>query len=310
MYSQRISDLFETQLKEWKLARLNYLQLKNVKNREFDFGTFRVKVQFNAGRIRSSSAKVDSKSIEERPCFLCEKNRPPEQRGVRFEENLTILINPFPIFKRHLTIPSESHIEQRIKNNIGIMLSLAETLPSYIIFYNGPQCGASAPDHFHLQAGNRGFMPLEEDFHDGKLANILSLKENIEIWQWKGYKRGIITLKGNDKTKLVSIVDKVIERFSQIQPDLPEPMLNILADYSEGTWTIHIIPRKKHRPSRFFEEGKNQLLISPAAVDLGGVLITPREEDFKKITRSDIEDIFTQVCYNDNEITGIIKDLL
>ena len=310
IYSRKISNLFSTQLREWELAKLNYRQLKNVKSREFDFGSFKVFVQFNPGRIKSSSAKVDEKSIGERPCFLCEKNRPSEQKGVSFEERLTILVNPFPIFKRHLTIPSECHIDQRIKNNFDTMLALAEALPSFVIFYNGPQCGASAPDHFHFQAGNSGFMPLEKDFQDGNLTTLFSSKEGIEIWQWQGYQRGIITLRGNDRKKLVPIFDHFLRMFSEVQPDLPEPMLNILADYYDESWTIHIIPRKKHRPSQFFAEGNSQLLISPAAVDLGGVMITPREEDFEKITRADIEDIFSQVCFNDNEIAGFLKELV
>ncbi len=125
-YSQIIEGLFEEQFQEWELARINYGQLRNVRNREFDYGAFRVFVQYNPGRIRSSSARVDAKSIEARPCFLCKKNRPAEQRGVSFDKNLTILINPFPIFERHLTIASEYHIEQRIKNNIDTMLLLAE----------------------------------------------------------------------------------------------------------------------------------------------------------------------------------------
>jgi len=309
-YSQIIEKLFEEQFQEWELARVNYSQLENVKSREIDFGAFRVFVQYNPGRIRSSSAKVDAKSIESRPCFLCERNRPAEQRGVSFERKLTILINPFPIFKRHLTIPSELHIDQRIKNNFDTMLFLAEALPSYVIFYNGPQCGASAPDHFHFQAGNRGFMPVEKDFQSRDFATLLSSEEGMEIWQWKGYQRGIFTLRGDNSEKLVTTFYVFLEKFAGIQHDLIEPMLNILIDHSDNTWTIHIIPRKKHRPSQFYAEGESRLMISPAAVDLGGVMITPREEDFEKITRADVEDIFAQVCFNDNEITDLIKDIV
>jgi hypothetical protein len=309
-YSQIISGLFESQFQEWELARINYRQLGNVKNREIDFGAFSVFVQYNPGRVRSSSASVDAKSIEARPCFLCEKNRPAEQRGVSFDRKLTILINPFPIFKRHLTIPSELHIDQRIRNNFDTMLLLAEALPSYIIFYNGPQCGASAPDHFHFQAGNRGFMPIEKDFHRRDLTALLSSNEGMEIWQWKGYQRGIFTLRGDNSKKLVNTFNDFLEGFAGLQPGLTEPMLNILVDHADNIWTIHIIPRKKHRPSQFFAEEKNRLMISPAAVDLGGVMITPREEDFEMISRADMEDIFAQVCFNENEITDLIKDIV
>jgi ATP adenylyltransferase/5',5'''-P-1,P-4-tetraphosphate phosphorylase II len=309
MISEKIDELFSSQLLEWELARLNYNQLEKVKTRKLSFGTFSVFVQFNPERIRSSAAKVDPKSIGARPCFLCENNRPPEQRGILFEGRLTILVNPFPIFNRHLTIPSELHTDQRIKNNLDALLSLAKAMPSYTIFYNGPQCGASAPDHFHFQAGNHGFIPVENDFREGKHTTLLSLKTGVELWIWKNYLRGIVTLKGNDRKKLGRFFDRFLFRLSEIQPDKPEPMLNILAEYSSEGWIIHIIPRKQHRPSQFFSMNNNQILVSPAAVDLGGVIITPREEDFNKITKKDIEDIFRQVCFNENEISGLLNQL-
>jgi hypothetical protein len=190
------------------------------------------------------------------------------------------------------------------------MLLLAEIMPSYTVFYNGPQCGASAPDHFHFQAGSRGFMPIEKDFTNGMNASLLIADHGIEIWKWVAYLRGIISLKGNDRKKLVEVFGSVFEKFAEIQPENPEPMLNILVGFSSDEWIVHIIPRKKHRPSQFYREDSTQLLISPAAVDLGGVIITPREEDFLMITKGDIEDIFTQVCFDEGEIAGIIKRIL
>jgi len=308
MYSDQIDKLFSEQLREWELARTNYSQLEKVRIRKFSFGTFEVLVQYNPERIRSSSAKVDAKSIGDRPCFLCAKNRPPEQRGIDLDNNLTILVNPFPIFKRHLTIPSELHTDQRIGNNFDTMLSLAEAMPLFTVFYNGPQCGASAPDHLHFQAGNIGFMPVENDFLSGRHPKLLSSDQGMEIWKWESYLRGIITLKGNDRKKLVRVFDRLFDRLSETQPGRPEPMLNILTGYSRDEWTIHIIPRKQHRPRQFFAEGDNQILISPAAVDLGGVIITPREEDFIRITKDDIEDIFRQVCFNESELGGLINE--
>lgn len=305
-YSQIIEDLFKEQFQEWELAKINYQQLKDVRSRGFDFGNYKVLVQFNPGRIRSSSAKVDPESIGERPCFLCEKNRPEEQKGVPVDDNLVILINPFPIFKRHLTIVSTLHVEQKIEGNFGKMLSLAGILPDFFVFYNGPRCGASAPDHFHFQAGNRGFLPLEDDFRKGIFTDLIYRKDDVELWLWKKYIRGIITLRGKDREKLENVFTGLLRQFSEHRPDPDEPLLNIIADYSLNIWTVHIFPRKKHRPSQFNLEGPEQLLVSPAAIDLGGVIITPRNEDFNRITRSDIEDIYTQVCYNDKEIRNIL----
>jgi hypothetical protein len=180
------------------------------------------------------------------------------------------------------------------------MLSLAEALPDYVLFYNGPQCGASAPDHFHFQAGNRGFLPIENDFSKGNFTRLVSEKPGIEIWQWNRYLRGIITLRGTDKEKLGKVFNHFFDSFSEVQPGRPEPMLNILVYHTADGWVIHLIPRKLHRPSQFFADGTNQILLSPASVDLGGVIITPREEDFLKLNVNDVKDIFRQVCLDEN----------
>lgn len=309
-FSESVNDLFTSQLAEWELAKNNYSQLGNVKTRTISYGNFSLVVQFNPGRITSSAAKVDAKSIQERPCFLCEKNRPPEQRGLVFENDYTLLVNPFPIFRKHLTIVSDSHTDQRIKDNFGVMLRLAFAIPDYVVFYNGPQCGASAPDHLHFQAGNRGFLPLEDDFIRGKAMKIHTSHDGCELWQWNDYGRGIITLRSKDHNAMVRPFAGIYGAFAELQSERPEPMLNILAYVSEGFCTAHIIPRKQHRPSQFFEEGDTRILLSPASVDMGGVVITPREEDFNKITGSDISDILRQVCYSDNEILTVTRKII
>ncbi|MCI0523325.1 MAG: DUF4922 domain-containing protein [Bacteroidales bacterium] len=309
-YSARVGELFNEQLKEWGLARDNYLQLNNVVTRKFSYPLFDLFVQFNPGRITSSAAKVDTRSIEARPCFLCEKNRPAQQRGVEYEDDYIILVNPFPIFRQHLTIVSEWHIDQRIAPNFMTMLDLARSLPEYSVFYNGPQCGASAPDHLHFQAGNRGFMPVESDFGKKALCRIQAVNDGIELWSWEEYRRGILTLKGTDKDALTGAFEKFYVRFELMQRDRPEPMLNIITYYSEGNWIIHIIPRKLHRPSCFFAEGNEKIVLSPASVDMGGVLITPREEDYLKITSGDINDILDEVCLSEDEIESLTSDII
>ncbi|MFZ2340722.1 MAG: DUF4922 domain-containing protein [Bacteroidales bacterium] len=310
MYSEKITELFSEQLSAWELARLNYMGLSKVRTRKLSFGGFEVQVQFNPARIVSSSAKVDVRSIEARPCFLCRSNRPKEQTGIPISDDMIILVNPFPVFRRHLTIPSESHTNQRIFNNFSLMLSLSQAMYMYTVFYNGPQSGASAPDHMHFQAGNIGFLPVEMDFTGGKHARLVSSVPGLEIWKWEGYLRGIITLRGNNRDKLAGTFGKLFESLGRRQPERPEPMMNILSGYSSDEWTIHIFPRKQHRPRQFFSSGDDKLLISPAAVDLGGVLITPREEDYEKITGEDVIDIFSQVCFNDTEIEEIVSEII
>jgi hypothetical protein len=230
--------------------------------------------------------------------------------GVSFGKDFTMLVNPFPIFQKHLTIPSEQHTDQRIIDSFDDMLKLAEAIPEYVIFYNGPQCGASAPDHLHFQAGNIGFLPIVKDFSGGHYIKLIARKADIGVWHWTNYMRGIITLKGTKRDELVEAFNNFYRKFSEIQPDRPEPMVNILAYYYPDGWVIHIFPRKLHRPCQFFAPGNEQILLSPAAVDLGGVIITPREEDFYKISVSDIENIFSQICLNEEEIAIYFSDLL
>ncbi|MCK5371279.1 MAG: DUF4922 domain-containing protein, partial [Cyclobacteriaceae bacterium] len=151
--SQQARQLIMDQQKDWELARKNYAGLKNVKVRTLPFDGFDMLVQFNPERIRSSAAKVDTKSIKERPCFLCRHNLPKKQVGLPVLDNYLILVNPFPIFPEHLTIPHLNHIDQRIEDKFVEMLEIAKALEDFTVFYNGPKCGASAPDHFHFQAG-------------------------------------------------------------------------------------------------------------------------------------------------------------
>ena len=160
------------------------------------------------------------------------------------------------------------------------------------------------------QAGNRGFIPLESDFERKRCVKLISAGQLTEIWYWENYLRGIITLKGHDIRNLENIFVQFYEQMTLLQPEKPEPMLNILACFERGEWIVHLIPRKVHRPDRFFAGGEDQILLSPASVDIGGVLITPRESDFTRLSETDIADIFSQVCYSDNEILQIVKNIV
>jgi ATP adenylyltransferase/5',5'''-P-1,P-4-tetraphosphate phosphorylase II len=269
----KVKRLFIKQLSNWELARKNYQALEQVKTKNLVIDDLEYKVQFNPARIISSAAKVDAQSIRERKCFLCAENRPSEQIGIPFNERYTILVNPYPIFPRHLTIPSIEHTPQLIASRFGDMLDLAQQLDDYIVFYNGPKSGASAPDHFHFQAGNKGFLPIEKNY---KMYNAIIIESNNK--------------------------EEVLKRFIQVYNTLPlasedeEPKMNILVWYDTAKWIVCIFPRKKHRPSCFGFEGDDHFLISPASVDLGGVFITPLEKDFMKMTAKDISEILLEIC--------------
>lgn len=289
-----IKQLLADQKTEWELAGKNFAGLENVQVRAFQFDGFSVKVQFNPGRIISSAAKVDKKSIEARPCFLCAANRPAVQRGVTFGD-YEVLVNPFPIFPEHFTIPAFAHTPQQIKGNFGDMLDLAQAMEGFTVFYNGPKCGASAPDHFHFQAGNTGFMPLDEetaalkekygDKWEKNKVNFCAIKDGL---------RNFFVLEAADKMALINTFSHIYTELEASQSD-EEPMLNILSQYIGGGWRVLVFPRALHRPSQYFVEGEENILISPASVDMGGVLITPQEKDFLKIRKTDIESILRQV---------------
>lgn len=306
--STKIKQLLADQKTEWELAGKNFAGLEKVQVREFQFDGFSVKVQFNPGRIVSSAAKVDKKSIEARPCFLCAANRPAEQRGVT-SGDYEVLVNPFPIFSEHFTIPAFTHTPQQIKGNFDKMLDLAQAMEGFTVFYNGPKCGASAPDHFHFQAGNAGFMPLDSELPvlKEKYGNEWG-KDDVRFSAIKDGLRNFFVLESADKNALENAFSNIYNLLDE-PSDVEEPMLNILARYENDGWRILVFPRALHRPTQYFANGEENILISPASVDMGGVLITPQEKDFLKIGKADIESIMKQVLLPENQFDKLIRKL-
>lgn len=305
--SQDIKALFTDQLENWPQAKANYEALKNIKSKDFDFGKYSIRVQFNPARIQSSAAKVDAKSIQERKCFLCPANLPSEQKGIPFGSAYQVLVNPFPIFPEHFTIPTYQHTDQLILDRFGDMLDLAREIDDNTIFYNGPKCGASAPDHAHFQAGVKGFLPIEKDINRISKEIIYS-KEGITVYAITEYLRNFFLLQASDKDLAFSFF-KQLYTMLDMKDDDKEPMMNIVAWYEQNEWYIAVFPRAKHRPDCFYAEGDDNLLISPASVDLGGVFITPLEKDFLKITEKDIETILKEICIDDTKMQSIIQEI-
>ena len=305
---ERVHVLLAQQKKDWDLAAKNYLGLQKVQKRHISLGDgVEVGVQFNPERIYSSAAKVDDKSIRERKCFLCQAHLPEQQRWVDFEHEYLILVNPFPIFPLHLTIPILEHADQRIAGRMHDMLMLARLLDDFVVFYNGPRCGASAPDHFHFQAGNKGFMPIEKDFE--KLEKSIAWKKNgVVAYHFENYFRSCLVLEGKDQDLLADRFYQLLERLREHSQADDEPMINVLASWNDDKWRIFVFPRKLHRPWQYFAEDDSQILLSPASVDLGGVLITPREADYHKMNADTVKDIFQQVCLEDDEFKKIVAD--
>jgi len=305
--SAQVQDFLQEQLNAWELARTNYEVLKQVRVKEMNFDGFKVSVQFNPARIVSSSAKVDSKSIQERKCFLCEQNRPSVQKGIPFRDDYLVLINPFPIFPKHLTIPACEHVDQLIFNRFGDMLDLAYNLDEFTIFYNGPKCGASAPDHVHFQAGSKGFLPIEKEWRMFAGSEIVD-HQSAKLYILNKYLRGTFVIEAEAKESAVKLFERIYTSL-ETKPGEGEPMMNILAWFDADKWVICIFPRTLHRPSCYTAQGDDNILISPASVDMGGVFITPLEKDFEKISAGNVTEILQEVCIDEMKLQEIAEHL-
>ncbi|MDR0371489.1 MAG: DUF4922 domain-containing protein [Prevotellaceae bacterium] len=292
--NQTLKELFRQQIQSWELAQTNYQALLSVRTKVFGFSGYDVKVQFNPARIKSSSAVVNSEAIAQRACFLCKENRPEEQVGTGFG-NFELLLNPYPIFPEHFTIVHKQHLPQEIRPYFKDMLMLAKELSDYVVFYNGPKCGASAPDHVHFQAGTKTFLPLIDDYKNLKPSwgELLKEGENFQAFTLNNYHRTLVCIESADE----HTIEKVFGEFYagwQEHPD-EEPMMNIVCSYENGRWYVYIFPRAHFRPRQYYTaDTEKQLLVSPAAVEMGGIIITPVEAHFNKIGRDDIIDLFGQ----------------
>lgn len=285
-------ELFRSQLQDWELARTNYSALCNVKVREFAFDKFSVKVQFNPARMVSTGAKINRETIATRPCFLCEANRPAAQEKVLWG-NYELLVNPFPIFPEHYTIAHATHREQAILPFISDMVDLSRALPGMLVFYNGPRCGASAPDHMHFQAGTLDFLPIAGDYarmrYDRKR---LAQTGTYAVYSLENYLRTVVCIESEKGDAVCAAFEWL---YSILEPQDNEPMMNVCCCYVEGKWLMFVFPRRAFRPWQYEAEGNEQLLVSPATVEMGGIMVVPVEEHFNRINREDIISIYSQV---------------
>ena len=280
-----INRFFDRQLQQWPEVMSRYRDLNKVEVRQLPVDVLTLKAQYNPARIRSTGASISKKAISERPCFLCEQNRPKEQMHKVQDGRYELLVNPFPILPMHFTLPLRRHQPQLIRGMYGEILHLLRLYPELTVFYNGPRCGASAPDHAHLQAGSSGLLPLQTAW------NRLARSINIIVEQGDEATIGVIeqlpypalAIRSKSKTMGERLFRLVYEALPVIEGD-SEPMMNIVAWRQGGQLIAVVFPRGKHRPDCYFREGDQQLIVSPGALDMAGMLIMPRREDFDRIT--------------------------
>ena len=301
---------FNRQLEKWEDARRRYQDLRNVKTRELTLGASNIQVQWNPARMISTGAKIDQKTVAERPCFLCEQNRPKEQDKKNIDNRYDLLVNPFPILPIHFTIPCVKHEPQLIRENYGEIHKLLEEYPEMMVFYNGPKSGASAPDHAHFQAGTSGMLPLQKSWQrlSRNLTKVIRLNDNEDISVIDEYPCPALLIRSRSQYGDEQLFRRLYEALPQ-RDDETEPMMNIVSWYRNDEFLSVVFPRKKHRPDCYFAEGSAQMIISPGALDMAGLIITPRQEDFERLTPEMALNILNEVSLSKEEMAKVIERL-
>ena len=307
MEDSSISRFFNRQLEMWEDARHRFRDLKHVEVRQL---SDQLKVQFNPARIVSTGAKIDKHTLGERPCFLCERNRPKEQMTKQIDDHFQLLVNPFPILPVHFTIPATKHQPQSIYRHYGEMHRLLSLHSELMVFYNGPKCGASAPDHLHFQAGTSGVLPLQTNWQrlSRNLTDVISLTDEEKISVLRDFlvPAFVIISKSEDSD------EELFHRLYRSMPmrgDESEPMMNIIAWRKGDEFISVVIPREKHRPDAYFAEGEAQMMVSPGALDMAGLIITPREEDFNKLNLDKATALLRECGISAEKMEAIVSNL-
>ena len=307
MEDSSISRFFNRQMEKWADARHRFRDLKHVETHQL---SDQLKVQWNPARIVSTGAKIDKKTLGDRPCFLCDKNRPKEQISKQIDERFLLLVNPFPILPVHFTIPARKHQPQSIYKNYGEMHRFLSLHSELMVFYNGPKCGASAPDHLHFQAGTSGILPLQANWQrlSRNLTDIISLNDDEKIALIHDFvvPAFVIISKSEDSDEALF---QRLYKSMPVRGDETEPMMNIIAWRKGDEYISVVIPREKHRPEAYFAEGDAQMMVSPGALDMSGLIITPREEDFRKLTEESATAILQECGVSTDKMNSIVTKL-
>ena len=307
MEDSSISRFFNRQLEKWDDARHRFRDLKHVETKKL---SEEVRLQFNPARIVSTGAKIDKKTLGERPCFLCDKNRPKEQMSQQIDERFHLLVNPFPILPVHFTIPARKHQPQAIYKNYGEMHRFLSLHSELMVFYNGPKCGASAPDHLHFQAGTSGILPLQANWQrlSRNLTDVISHNDEEKIAVVRDFIVPAFVIISKSEESDETLFHRLYKSMP-MRGDETEPMMNIIAWRKGDEYISVVIPREKHRPDAYFAKGDAQVMVSPGALDMSGLIITPREEDFHKLTKESATTILQECGISTEKMNSIVTKL-
>jgi hypothetical protein len=309
----QVAALIDQQYETWPLLREGCEAFAQIESKRVRVEESEVVIQHNPKRIRSTAASVDKASVENRRCFLCPDNLPPEEKGIAYGDNLVILCNPFPVLDRHLSIVHREHVPQQIEGHVELLLSLAHDLGSnYFVLYNGPECGASAPDHLHFQACSRELLPIENNLYDDEpvMAEVCdyceqTARNSFELFTLGGCGRSVVIFRGGNREEVAIWVYQVIKELA-LQTDKTEPLINIVGTYDPQIWTVYLFPRSKHRPASFYAEGEQRLVVSPGAIDMAGVIVVPEREHFERLDGGRVAEIFAEVSMNGEIVNELV----
>lgn len=312
----RVAALIDQQCDTWPLLRDGCDAFAQIESKRVRVQESEVVIQHNARRIRSTAASVDKASVENRRCFLCPDNLPQEEKGIAYGDDLVILCNPFPVLDRHLSIVHREHVPQQIEGNVELLLSLAHDLgSSYFVLYNGPECGASAPDHLHFQACSRELLPIEENLYEDEPVMVEdcnyceeTARNSFELFTLGGCGRSVVVFRGGNRDEVAHWAYQVIKELA-LQTDKTEPLINIVCTYHPKLWTAYLFPRAKHRPASFHAEGEQRLVVSPGAIDMAGVVVVPEREHFHKIDGEIVAAIFSEVSMNGDVVNDLVDGI-
>ena len=299
------SRFFNLQIERWPEAWQRYRDLRNVEVRALADD---ILVQYNPARMVSTGAKIDSNTLSERPCFLCERNRPAQQIANPLGADFQMLVNPYPILPVHFTIAAREHKPQRIMDCYHLINKVLDRHPGLMVFYNGPKCGASAPDHLHLQAGSGGVVPLQSSWQrlSRELEPLYVLDEGNQISLLTGFAVSAFVIQSTNEAMSAKLFNRLYKAMP-VKEHEEEPMMNILSWKQQEQYVTVVIPRAKHRPDCYYEKGDEQCLVSPGALDMAGLIIVPREEDFRKLTSAKAEGILAECAASVDDIQAIKK---
>jgi Domain of unknown function (DUF4922) len=289
-------ELLTQQKRTWPFLRKGYESLRQGTERHVSCKGFSVLLQHNPGRVKSTLAAVGEQDISRRPCFLCLRHLPEEQRGVLYRSAYLILSNPMPVFPAHFTIAHVNHRPQAISAHVDSLLQLmADFGPGWTVLYNGPKCGASAPDHFHFQAVPSGRMPAEKEIRGKRRLTLIMQNDDVALYRAKGMGREVIIIEGGSPTAVVAALAAFLKALKRVLGTHEEPMINLIGLYEQTTWRLVVFPRRKHRPDAFFRPGEARVAVSPAVVEMGGILVTPFARDFERLDSAGVASIFEEV---------------